>query len=385
MVQCVPWTYCIDSKLSKLNFFNPCMLSEAFAIKKRLIVVAATLVTYIASRIRSRDQTVIVQSLNQYLQRVRPAAKTLMLVVQETTAEAGIHQLVGLYQYCSALLDQHDRTKLCLSFHGLKSLLLRKPLYLPRLTHNEERHPSLAFIFVMTMLLPEHLIREAEFSDWELRDFSFKISAAFFASTEKLLKHPKSSKKNGHSENWPILNEHLISIYFITTFPTIRKRISVRFLGQLNYVIDCLEASWDSKGFHAGLSIKSASNATVTNEEGCDHLQNYTLHWLEWLQEGSNADNRTGTKSLDLDTLCRMTGTPNSYDMKSPAEREGPLDQELEDFIHEIAFQNLEKRRDILEKVSRGKVNLSRYCAMSKNRKQLGAIVQKMIQRRCIV
>ena len=214
MVQGVPWTCCVDTDLSKLNFFHQVMLFCVSAINQKLIFVAAILDMDIADAFKEKcsvvDKSTSTQSLGQYLQRVKPHAGNLMLAVEELAEEAGIHHLLGIQMYRSALLDQQERILHGAPLLWLMPLLSQEPLNLPLRIRYRVTNPSLAWILAAVMLFPDYFNFAAKLSDREKRDFVVKIGAAFFASTMKMLKDAKS--KNIDLENRSMLNEQLMTL-----------------------------------------------------------------------------------------------------------------------------------------------------------------------------
>lgn len=332
MVQWVPWTCCIDSDLLKLNFFHQCIFSHASTIRQRLIFIAATLLNDMTrvSEENNVDKMTTVQGTDGIWQTARSATALLMVVVENMSGEAGIHALVGYQVYRLALMDRQDRIALGSPLFWLESLLPRQALPLrTSIASFEDKSPSLAWGFAVTMLFPDFLVKVLKLSDRQVQEFSIKISAEFFASTMELLKEARSSKKKKHWEHWedwPILTEQLMTIYLLTTDSSLRQRLHLRFYDFYAIAGDrMLEArtSKDIRETCLGMKDASCRFSIAINGQGWDHLQKYTLHWLDWLQEGSNISGEIMMNLFHMKTLCRIAAGLQSVKMKGRTERGG--------------------------------------------------------------
>ena len=338
-VQRVPWTCCIDTDLSKLNFFHQSMLLYVSAIEQRLISAVATLDNDIADALEdncSVDRLTTAPSLDQYLQRIKPHVGNLMRVVEEMACDAGSQTFEDVQVFRAAVLVRVTALISARFFVWLIPLLSQKHVHLRHRISYRGTNSNLGCIFAVAMLAPKKITNAAKFSDRELRDFLIKISAAFFASTMKMLKDAKS-KKDTHMEKWLSLNDRLITIYILTEYLVmirlrlaqmllhLRRRANLHLKQRANVAMHEAPKGKDSDVFQA-LDDATRRYKATENKEGLHHLRNYVLHWLEWLQRGSSTTSRIATKSA-----------PRS--MYSAGECEDPLEAELEEWIQRSAEQ----------------------------------------------
>lgn len=129
---------------------------------------------------------------------------------------------------------------------------------------------SLAKVFALTMLFPDHLAEVAELKDWEIQQFSVWLCHVFYKETQDLIS--KAKKSNGQHGT---LTENLWTLHILAT-KTFGKCLIVE--DGLQSIIIKLRR-WDP------IAARNAEKLIWTNLRGEDwsHLLDFTRGWLQKL------------------------------------------------------------------------------------------------------
>ena len=276
---------------------------------------------------------------NDLLHRVTRAAESIMQICKSVVNEAEVFCPPGyktprmnypLLASCLSVLHKSYSTSS--QRHMLKSLFPTEPSR-PRETclSSARRDPSFAWVFAVTILIPDYLAEIADVSHQEIRVFSLAICQEFYRRTASLLKKAKETGRD--KEDRLTLNENLTTLLYLISGPAVTHRIVER-LGKAvtrsndhqphrpssqETVHSLQDPELDFEKDLAAQKQTNINGATVRdgafldefkgamNKEGWAHLRQYTQHWLVKLEgEGPGFNDQAFVKICHLDTMCRI-------------------------------------------------------------------------------
>ncbi len=274
------------------------------------------------------------------LHRIKEVMASFRGIVEGMSIDAGISHLLGLQLYRFDLSLRPSPTTLASPLSWIKRVLPRKPLPVhPKYPPMKVEVPSLAWIFVGTIVLSETIEKAAGLKLGDIQDFTVWICHEFYNETAKLVKKMRNAKMDSVEKDWATLNENLTAIYLLTMYCSVRRKlqrrlgrsatdqrivtviqqIQKRAQGLTGDAIEDFTTSEDATKLMGYLrdriSFIDQHNAAM-KEEAWDHLRDYTQHWLEKMGEGPGCFGRVMVNTFNLNTLCRLEESlvpPDTY------------------------------------------------------------------------
>ena len=292
------------------------------------------------------------------MSRAFKAVNELIQIVLSSTIEADISCLFGFQLYSLKLAAESRCVPTVSPLVCIMKLLPKKRLRRhKKCSHYPGWTWSPAWMFAATILRPDFLAELAGFSKHELLFFSNFICQLYYWKTARLLKKAKTASMDD-VKDWATLNDHLETIYCLTTYHNDQASFTSRFsmgVGRsITQQIQWLKEIWkdyksDAGGISAALSKVNVENLKSDLEglnvivetqqlifsnflksvggEGWAHLHAFIRHWLVKLGGGHKRYSEVMVKHFFLNTLCRI-------DRKDEIEDDGKLPPNFYDYFH---------------------------------------------------
>ena len=256
--------------------------------------------------------------------------------VEDMSIDAGISRLLGFQIYRLDLALRPSRTTLAPPLFWMKRLLSRKPIRLGTTNPPMEiEPPSLAWMFLGTVVLSETIERLSDINFEDIQHFTVWICDKFYKTTAELLKKMRNAKMDSVEEDWATLNENLTAIYLLTMYRSLRKKLHHRLgrsatdqrtvapvqniqkilLGPTGDAIDDLTSNEDAIKLMDCVRDRVSffdQYSAAMKEEAWDYLRDYAQHWLEKMGEGPGCFDRVMVNTFHLNTLIRVGEEPES-------------------------------------------------------------------------
>ena len=276
---------------------------------------------------------------NDLLRRVTRAAESIMQICKSVVNEAEVFYpprykifRMNYTPFAPCHSVKHNPYSTSSPRHMVKSLFPTEPSR-PRkkCLSSARRDPSFAWVFAVTILIPDSLAEILDVSYQEIRVFSLGICQEFYRRTASLLKKARETGRD--KEERLTLNENLTTLFYLVSGPAVTDRILEQLVKAVTRSNDhqphrpssqeTVHSLQDPElDFEKDLAAQKQTNingATVRdgafldefkgamNKEGWAHLRQYTQHWLVKLEgEGPGFNDQAFVTICRLDTMCRI-------------------------------------------------------------------------------
>ena len=258
----------------------------------------------------------------------RKAATSLIRMVRISAMKAGLPRVLGFQVHRVVRATMETRVCTVPPLLAMMDLLSNKPL--PRhktCTDCPGQDCSGVWMFAVTILQPDLLAELAGFGTKELRIFSVWMCLEVYQRTAILLKKVKAEKGNVSQYRADAI-QYLEMVYCLITYHSVQDRLTSQFMmvavQTFSEAIESLlikamlGAAFETEAFETEDKLRTVRILERQREyglrffksirnEGWDHLQAYTRHWLRSLGGGHNRYSQVILKNFQLNTLCRIT------------------------------------------------------------------------------